>query len=378
MCPFMGIELHENCSFMYKLLNNKRAEFLAEEDDETEYEIFDDDLFDECTEQVDKWLTEQAKKNLPYGKNNEKYWEVFGFVGKCLRQQGYVEDYHKLCLENNMGLRMQMIRTLAVLKTWKPKKDYTFEEIQMYTNIYDLAAALTDVADSFNYEAGYLIGDEIDELDVEEALFNPASMTVNVRNEKPEKKPVTNVAPVSKGDVSADDYLAEIAELRKRLNEKEQENKYLREQYRNAKHSSEETEGLVRKYAAERDELIALREYAYNSEHADDTVEEDKLPDMEKAIADKQIVIIGGHVNWQNKLKQMFPEWLFVHPDAYKTVNSGMLEGKEKVYFFTDYINHISYKKFVAIVREKSIPFGYIGSRNIDSVVTQIYQEMVK
>ena len=99
---------------------------------------------------------------------------------------------------------------------------------------------------------------------------------------------------------------------------------------------------------------------------------------MEKAIADKQIVIIGGHVNWQNKLKQMFPEWLFVHPDAYKTVNSGMLEGKEKVSFFTDYINHISYKKFVAIVREKSIPFGYIGSRNIDSVVTQIYQEMVK
>ena len=378
MCPFMGIQLHENCSFMYKLLNNKRAEYLAEEEDETEYEIFDDDLFDECTEQVDKWLTEQAKKNLPYGKNNEKYWEVFGFVGKCLRQQGYVEDYHKLCLENNMGLRMQMIRTLAVLKTTKPKKDYTFEEIQMYTNIYDLAAALTDVADSFNYEAGYLIGDEIDELDVEEALFNPASMTVNVRSKKPEKKPATNVAPVSKGDVSAEDYLAEIAELRKKLNEKEQENKYLREQYRNAKHSSEETEGLIRKYAAERDELIALREYAYNSEHADDTVEEDKLPDMEKAIADKQIVIIGGHVNWQNKLKQMFPEWLFVHPDAYKTVNSGMLEGKEKVYFFTDYINHISYKKFVAIVREKSIPFGYIGSRNIDSVVAQIYQEMIK
>ena len=99
---------------------------------------------------------------------------------------------------------------------------------------------------------------------------------------------------------------------------------------------------------------------------------------MEKAIADKQIVIIGGHVNWQNKLKQMFPGWHFVHPDAYKTVNAGMLEDKEKVYFFTDYINHVSYKKFVGIVREKKIPFGYIGSRNIDSVVSQIYQEMGK
>ena len=55
-----------------------------------------------------------------------------------------------------------------------------------------------------------------------------------------------------------------------------------------------------------------------------------------------------------------------------------MLEGKEKVYFFTDYINHISYKKFIAIVREKNIPFGYIGSNNIDSVVAQIYGEMVR
>ena len=51
---------------------------------------------------------------------------------------------------------------------------------------------------------------------------------------------------------------------------------------------------------------------------------------------------------------------------------------KENVYFFTDYINHISYKKFVAIVREKNIPFGYIGSRNIESVIRQIYQEMCK
>ena len=58
--------------------------------------------------------------------------------------------------------------------------------------------------------------------------------------------------------------------------------------YRSAKHSSEETEGLVKKYEAERDELIALREYAYNSEHKDDEIAEDKFPDMEKAIADKK------------------------------------------------------------------------------------------
>ena len=378
MCQFLGIELHENSSFIYKLLNNGREEFLAEEDEDTDFEYFDDELFNDCSDKVNEWLNELAKKNIPHRKKIKKYLETSDFIGMCMRQHGYVEDYPNLCLENDMGLRMQMIRTLAMLKTWKPDKDFTFEEVQFYTNIYDLSAALTDVADCLDYEVGYLIGDEIDEIDIKEALFNPANMTVNARNRKPEKKPVTNVAPVSKGDVTADDYLAEIAELRKKLNEKEQENKYLREMYRSAKHSSEETEGLVKKYEAARDELIALREYAYNSEHKDDEIAEDKLPDMEKAIADKKIVIIGGHVNWQNKLKKLFPEWLFVATDAYKTVNSGMLEDKDKVYFYTDYISHISYKKFIAIVREKNIPFGYIGSINIGSVVAQIYGEMVK
>lgn len=277
----MGIRLHENCSFMYKLLNKKRAEFLEEEDENTEFVTFTEGLFDECSEQVDTWLKEQSEK-VNRRKYYEKYWEGNEYVGTCLRMQGYVDDYHFVCIDNHMGLRLQMIRTLAVLKTWKPKRKFTFEEVQLYANVYDLASALTNVADSLQYDARYLIGEEVDDIDFDEVLFNPANMKVNVRSKKPEKKHVTNVAPVSKGDVSKDDYLAEIAELRKKLNEKEQENRFLREQYRSAKHSSEETEGFLKKYEAERDELIALREYAYNSEHSDDTVEEDRLPDMER------------------------------------------------------------------------------------------------
>lgn len=80
------------------------------------------------------------------------------------------------------------------------------------------------------------------------------------------------------------------------------------ELYDECSDSAEEAEGLVKKYEAERDELIALREYAYNSEHEDDIIEEDKLPDMGKAIADKKIVIIGGHINWKNKFKKIYQE----------------------------------------------------------------------
>lgn len=38
-----------------------------------------------------------------------------------------------------------------------------------------------------------------------------------------------------------------------------------------------------------------------------------------------------------------------------------MLENREYVYFFMDYLNYVSCVKFVAVVREKGIPFGDMG-----------------
>ena len=134
---------------------------------------------------------------------------------------------------------------------------------------------------------------------------------------------------------------------------------------------------MLKKYEEDRDELIALREFVYNSEHdEEDAVQEDKLPEMKAYIADKNVVIIGGHVNWQNKLKEMFPDWKYVSLTSFKTVDGSMLENKDKVYFYTDYISHTSYYKFIAAVRERKIPFGYIGSYNLDKVVRQIYKDL--
>ncbi len=346
------------------------------DEEDTAYILFDDDLFNECTDQVDSWLEDPSKVNRPFHKKTKEYWELKQFASMCLKKHGFVEEYADVCIENNMGLRMQMIRTLATLKTWKPNREFSFEEVQMYTNIYDLVAALTDVAEGFEDETGKLMGEKVREIDIEEALFKPDKLIISENHNKEKKKVTPASASIKKSDIKEEDYIAEIENLRKKLHEKEQDNKYLREQYRDAKHLSEERENLVKKYERERDELIALREYAYNSEHFENTVEVDDLPAIKEELSSRKIVIIGGHENWQSKLKLVFPEWFFVHPDAYKTVNATMLEDKEKVFFFTDYINHISYKKFIAVVREKNIPFGYIGSQNIESVIRQIHREI--
>jgi hypothetical protein len=97
---------------------------------------------------------------------------------------------------------------------------------------------------------------------------------------------------------------------------------------------------------------------------------------MKAQIADLDIVIIGGHINWINKMKKEFPKWMFIASDAYKTVDGKMLEGKDRVYFYTDYISHVTYGKFIAAVRERKIPFGYLGTYNMDNIIRQIYDDL--
>lgn len=378
MCQFMGIKLNEDCSILFLLLDKERKEWISEDDELREYVDIDDDLFSECVAQVELW-NEQYKGNFKhYQKAHKEYTTWTNFMGMVFCKCGYRYDYNFFCKRKNTSLAVKMGWTLALLRTIDDKKEYTSEEVQRYTVLYEAVDALTAVADSFQEEVDILLGEEPDDFAFEDSLFKPKNVNYKQPEEKKKtvKKVITNVAPVSMGAASEEDYLKEIAELRKKVNEQAQENKALREQNRQMKKTQMQTDKLISKYQSERDELVALRNFAYKSDQDAEKIAEGTLVDMQKVIADKDIVIIGGHINWINKLKKMFPKWMFIHPDSYKGVDGKKLENKEHVYFFTNYMNHISYIKFIGIVRERKIPFGYLGSRNVDQLVKQIYDDL--
>ena len=54
------------------------------------------------------------------------------------------------------------------------------------------------------------------------------------------------------------------------------------------------------------------------------------------------------------------------------------LDGTEKVYFFTNHISHGTYGKYINLVRENKIPFGYLQTINIENVVKQIYNDFME
>ena len=46
------------------------------------------------------------------------------------------------------------------------------------------------------------------------------------------------------------------------------------------------------------------------------------------------------------------------------------------VFFYSDYLNHKSYNKCVAMLRENNIPFGYLHGVNPDITIKQIYDSL--
>jgi hypothetical protein len=382
MSRFVGVRLEDQCSVLFLYLDNGRREDIAENEAEREYPEVKDELFEECIRQVELWTDQNTRTDeKAYGGDDDEE-----FVGICLRNFGYRENYARLCMKNDRGDQVQLARTLALLKTWKPKQKYTYKDLQRYAVLYQLAAALADVADSFDKELRYLLGSDVDELEKEPSLFQPENMVVRKQEEarktEPEQKTeldqkaMTNIAPVGMDHADAADYLKEIAALRGKLHDMEQKQKHFREQYRQMKKLQSESEKLIEKYQSERDELIALREFAHRLKLVYEPVAEEQLEDMKKVIADKKIVIIGGHINWINKLKKQFPEWLMILPEAFKTVDGKMLVGKDRVYFFTDHISHVAYGKFIAAVRTQKIPFGYLSTMNMDQMIRQIYEDV--
>ena len=370
MCEFLKIPMGKSCSVLYLMLEKERNVCINENDNDMYKDFHEtDDLFEAANDQVKQWLIQDRERAW-----FQVYREEEAFVTACLRRNDYPSDYLEMCNCRYIGIPSQVVYALEVLKVMNPEKEYTFEEAQHYAQLYNLVDTIISLSDSLEEEVMHFFGAEDPEGDV---LFHADNIKVPASGKKKEntKKVITNVAPVNVGEAKKEDYLKEISELRRRLNQQEQENRYLREMYRSAKVAQAEKDKMLSSCEREREELIALREFVYRSAQEWEDVPEEKITDMRAFLQNKQVVIIGGHISWINKMSKLFPNWMFVQLGAYKTVDGKMLENKDRVYFFTDYLNHISYNKFVAAVRERKIPFGYLHNTNIDHVIKQVYED---
>lgn len=156
-------------------------------------------------------------------------------------------------------------------------------------------------------------------------------------------------------------------ELEKHLEQNETENAKLRARLQSAEENN----------ALERDELISLRNYIFQCVQAEEKPkQEEALSNEEYAelMKGEKMLIIGGHVNWQKKMKQYLPHSQFLSSDNLHFDNS-VLYCKKYLVFNTDMMKHGLYYKITG-QRKKGQKILYVHGNNITKSLQELKRQL--
>ena len=341
-----GKKIGNDCNALYAMLNDyykntSRKEF---------YSFGDavDEKFDECLEEVEG-MGMDGLYNLDA--------KVDKFVGNTLRWLGYDPMFAEYCDEYEDGYADRLASTLALLrKTYPSKKEFTKQELVLYGTIVHVLRALACNEDWFADNLGLMICGEVDE-DFEE-VFRPRFHAADVKVGSEPKRPAPTVKQeVLKAEDKAENdkdkalLIAELEELRKKVHALEGDNDALRSELAGRRKLQEENKRVSETLETANRELAALRSHLYNMTEDEQESDEQSVEAMKQEIAKLRIVIIGGHSNWVNKMKREFPEWSFINPTVSGTVETSVVENADKIYFFTDILEHSTYHRYINVLR---------------------------
>lgn len=376
MSNLMGIKQEYSLINIYKGLNDYKEGYAKHIKEEDNTEKFDKILYKQCKEKIKEWKNgfkkSESQNPLRQYKEFSKNEEHFKSILKALN---YPEEYVSFYCSYKQSFEEVLEKTLYICKKTKPDYSYSFEEIQRYAALYVLIYSLVKMSDETKIDVQDIIGIK-DPEDKRIARFIPDKI-----NDKRDKEPLDSKISKEEKSVhkiqSDESLLKEIDSLRKELLNKDNEIKGLKQQFHNISAEKKSLEEDIGKLSKEHKELIALRNFMYSlkieDESANQTID---IETMKNKIATKKIVIIGGHINWHNKLKKIFPNWTFIISETFKTVNPKIFTDKDKAYFFTDHMGHVAYEKFVSLFRENDIPFGYLATINTEQIVKTIYEDI--
>lgn len=124
----------------------------------------------------------------------------------------------------------------------------------------------------------------------------------------------------------------------------------------------------------DKEELNTLREVLFQSNEevfGEQEIKEINIPPI-------SALIVGGHENWQNKLKEKIPntfKFLTANDENYDTL---LLDNIDYVFFYTEYLNHAIYYKTINYCRKNNIKVGYINKTFIELTKRQIVKYLEK
>ncbi len=304
------------------------------------------------------------------------------FTGNVCRYLGYDSLFTEFCGDGGSGMFDSLMSSTAILKKTWPEKKFSNEEIFLYAEIYRLGTILSEVCAKMINETTQLICGNTTEC--EEDGYAPRFCA----NDIPNRKRVVEECVDSKDKMVIDkkedekkqDYTqSEVDSLRRKVHALEAEINQLHMEIKGKAKLSDELQVLKKQTDQDRRELVALRNHVYDlTESENENDDKVSVEEMKKTLEKKKYIIVGGHINWVNKLKAVFPEWTYISPTVSGSVPAAIIDSADKVYFFTDTISHSTYFKYMNVTREHGVDFGYIHGVNIEANMRQMYREIAR
>lgn len=274
-------------------------------------------------------------------------------------------------------------------------------------NIEKLANAISFLFDTEGISASSLLGGvKCSKKDIAEILGAYYLVYKNKNKEEGVKFLITGI--IIKGMIRAykelkeyyfqhnkETVLLEIKHQDDKIASLEEENAFLKKQVENLKNElSSKVAAVDESYAEEvrklkdkvssltvelevekqkNNELFALRELMFSL---------DRQAELEKEAEDIDLsavkgIIVGGTEKWQQKIRESLPAFTFLSADN-ENFDPLLLDGKDIIFFYVNYLSHAIYYKVVNIAKAKNIDIGYINAANEEKVLEAIKSRVAR
>lgn len=379
MSELFQIQTDKNCDVMHYILNESWNDL--EKRAEKEDWKFEATLYKKCEKQINAWIQERGNK---WFEDLEKQFEKDGnFSKNCMIHMGMPPKWINKLNRDYEETKKNLITILYILRSNCPDVKFTYDDVTNHLSHYETADTLVTTYRDFFQDTESVMGLKFSEEENEDLLQNEIGKTQSLCKVKeymeksksdPEKEHL-NSAQEEAREIKSED--SAIAAAEERLRRKEEELQDLQKKYAAIRSELSEAKKMLEAADSDKAELFALRDYVYKiSEDDIDKDQDTSILEMKQSIQNRNVVIIGGHKNWTNKMKAEFPNWTFLDANISMVNDSMIVSGAEKVYFFTNHLSHGIYVKYIALVRKKEIPFSYLHSVNIENLIKIIYSDL--
>ena len=127
---------------------------------------------------------------------------------------------------------------------------------------------------------------------------------------------------------------------------------------------------LAERHEKEKEELASLRSFAYQLRAG----QEEELPahgrEKLEGLRIEKSLVIGGHSNWQKKMRCHFPNSQFLACDN-RNFDPSILRNKRYIIFNTDILKHASYNRIMA-ERKKGQKILYVHGNNVERCLGEL------